>query len=199
MRASEIMTTVVVTVGPDTSVRAAAAAMAEHRVTSVPVVDEDGCLVGIVSEVDLIRDRLPQDPRSHLAPINRPARDPARTVGEVMTDVVECLGPNADTADVASLMLDNDIRAIPIVDGGALLGIVSRRDLLRTLLRPDHEVAADVRHRLQDLAAEPGWSASVRDGVAVVRGTFVGRHQRDAVARTVSTVPGVLRVHLEED
>jgi CBS domain-containing protein len=196
MKANEIMTTDVVTVGPDTSVRAAAATMADHRVTSLPVVDEDGRLIGIVSEVDLIRDRLPRDPRSHLAvTTTRPQPDPAQVVAQVMTEVVECLGGGADTADVASLMVDNDIRAVPIVDGGTLIGIVSRRDLLRTLLRDDAVLEAEVVARLAELAGSERWQASVRDGVASIHGTFHDERQRDAALRLASTVPGVIRVH----
>lgn len=198
MKASEIMTTEVLTVRPDTPVRAAAAMMAVHRVTSLPVVDEDGRLIGIVSEVDLIRDRLPRDPRSHLALDTGPQPDPAQVVGQVMTEVVECLGGGADTADVASLMVDNDIRAVPIVDGGTLIGIVSRRDLLRTLLRDDAVLAAEVDARLRELAGGPRWQVVVRDGVATLQGAFDDERQRDAALRLASTVPGVIRVHARE-
>jgi CBS domain-containing protein len=197
MKAHELMTTEVLTVGPDTSVRAAAATMAANRVTSLPVVDDDGRLIGIVSEIDLIRDRLPRDPRSHLAVNTQPQPDPAQVVSQVMTEVVECLGGGADTADVAALMVDNDIRAVPIVDGGTLIGIVSRRDLLRTLLRDDAVLAAEVRARLDELAGSERWRASVRDGVATIHGPFDDARLRDAAVRLVSTVPGIIRVHAD--
>jgi CBS domain-containing protein len=198
MKANEIMTTEVLTVGPDTPVRAAAATMADHQITSLPVVDEDGRLIGIVSEIDLIRDRLPRDPRSHLAVTTQPQPDPAQLVAQVMTEVVECLGGGADTADVAALMVDNDIRAVPIVDGGTLIGIVSRRDLLRTLLRDDAVLEAEVGARLDELGGGSRWRVSVRDGVATIHGAFDDGRQRDAVLRLASTVPGVIRVHARE-
>jgi CBS domain-containing protein len=198
MKASEIMTRDVLTVGPRTPVREAARLLATHSVTSAPVVDEDEELIGIVSEADLIRDRMPRDPRSHLAPAPDGRSDPAQLVGEVMTSVVQCLGGNADTADVAALMMDSDVRAVPIVDGGRLLGIVSRRDLLRTLLRDDSDIAAEIAERLDELVASLDRCVSVHDGVVTIRATFCGDHQRDAVRRLAATVPGVCRVHLRE-
>jgi CBS domain-containing protein len=119
-----------------TSVRHAAELLTERGVTSLPVLDDER-VVGIVSEVDLIRDRMPHDPRSHLRPEPHDQPDPARLARDVMGDVAVCLGENADAADVAALMLDNNVRAVPIVDGVRPVGIVSRRDLLRSLLRDD--------------------------------------------------------------
>jgi CBS-domain-containing membrane protein len=138
MQARDIMTRSVVTVRADESARQAAGLLAEHRITAMPVLDGTGRLVGMVSEADLLAHRLAHDPRSHLWRDDRPQPDPARTVGEVMSRTVVSLGPDADTASMAEVMLDRGLRSIPIVDGGRLVGIVSRRDLLRTLVRPDH-------------------------------------------------------------
>src|SRR5579859_2403061 len=197
MKANELMTREVVTARPDTPVRQAAALMAQHHVTSLPVLDDDGRLIGIVSEIDLVRDRLPRDPRSHLRPGPAQQPDPAQHVREVMTDVVSCLGESADTADIAALMVDKNLRAVPIVDGARLVGIVSRRDVLRTLLRDDTALVADVRERLDAYAGEQDrWRVEVEDGVAVIRGHFDDAAQREAVTALASTVAGVIRVHL---
>jgi CBS domain-containing protein len=199
VRAHEIMTTDVATVHADTTIRVAADRLAARGITSMPVLDDDERIVGIVSEADLIRDRLPQDPRSHLRLDARDERDPARFVHEVMQEPVICLGPNADTADLAALMLDHDIRAVPIVDGATVVGMVSRRDLLRTLLRDDALIAADIRARLADYSTDSRrWSITVVDGVATVRGRFTDDRQRDSVIALARTVPGVLRVHGEQ-
>ncbi len=196
MRAGEIMTRAVVTVQTDTSVQQAAALMAEHAITSLPVLDEDDRVVGIVSEADVIRDRMPHDPRSHLRAEPHEQPDPARHVREVMTPVVYCLGENADVADLAAVMLDNGVRAVPIVDGGRLVGIVSRRDLLRTLLREDAAIGSDVIHRLDDYAGERGrWEVAVDDSVVTISGPFDDDAQRDIVTVLARTVPGVIRVH----
>jgi CBS domain-containing protein len=127
MRAREIMTRSVITVRPDTPVHDAAGLMSEHGITSLPVLDADNRVVGIVSEADLLRDRMPHDPRSHLRRDEPELPDPARLVGQVITKVVHCLGENADTADVATVMLDMNVRAVPIVDGGRAAHRAPRR------------------------------------------------------------------------
>jgi CBS domain-containing protein len=200
MQAHEVMTRDVVTIGVDDSIRHAAQLLAERRVTSLPVLDQDDRVVGIVSEADLIRDRMPSDPRSHLRPDDHVQPDPSRLVREVMTEPVVCLAASADTADLAALMLDNNVRAIPIVDGAHLVGIVSRRDLLRTLLRPDDGIIHDVSERLDDYSGEPDrWQVTVVDGVVSIAGPFTGPDQQRIVTSLVRTVPGVLRVHTRVD
>jgi CBS domain-containing protein len=194
MKAGEIMSTPVVTVTPDRPAREAIALLAEHDFTSLPVVDDDGEVIGIVSEVDLLRARMPHDPRAHLLP-QRDADLPPRTVGEVMSDAVVCLSEQADAADLAQVLVDNRIRAVPILRGGDLVGIVSRRDVLRTLLRDDTAIRADVRERLAAYAGEPDrWHVRVEDGVVTVHGRYTDSRERDAVNNLVATVPGVVRV-----
>ena len=199
MRASDIMTRSVITVHPDTPIDHAAALVSGHHITSVPVVDQQGEVVGIVSEGDLIRHRMPHDPRSHLRPQTGDDQAPARTVGEVMSHPVTSLPPNADSADLASLMLDRDIRAIPMIDGTQLVGIVSRRDLLRTLVRADTAVAADVTAILNGYAGNAGqWVIDVDGGVVTVHGPFEDDSHRKMVTVLARTVPGVIRVETGE-
>jgi len=196
VKAHEIMTTPVVTVTPDHSAREAIALLAEHEFTSLPGVDDDGDVIGIVSEIDLLRARMPHDPRAHALP-QRDAGDPTRTVGDVMSDVVVCLSENADAADLAEVLVDNRIRAVPILRGGDLVGIVSRRDVLRTLLRDDTAIRSDVRERLAAYAGEPDrWDVRVADGVVTVRGPWADDRERRAVSNLAATVPGVVRVHV---
>jgi CBS domain-containing protein len=137
MQAREIMTPDVVTFRADTSATEAAVVLAERRVTAAPVLDDDGELIGMVSEGDLIADRFSHDPRSHVRRDLPPEPEPARTVGEVMTATVVAMSGSADTADLAETMLTYDVRSVPIVEGSTVVGIVSRRDLLRLLARPD--------------------------------------------------------------
>jgi CBS domain-containing protein len=199
MKAGEIMSSPVVTATVDMSAREAVALLAEHRITSMPVVDDNGDVIGIVSEVDLLRSRVAHDPRAHLLP-QRDRGDPPRTVRDVMSDAVVCLSENADAADLAQVLVDNRIRAVPILRGGELVGVVSRRDVLRTLLRDDTAMLADVRERLASLAGEPDhWSVSVSEGVVTVRGAFDSEREQDAVTNLATTVPGVVRVHVRRD
>jgi CBS domain-containing protein len=197
MKASQLMTSPVLTVTRDVPAREAIALLAGRGITSLPVVDEDGEVIGIVSEVDLLRRRVPHDPRAHMLP-QRDASDPPRTVGEVMSDAVICLSENADAADLAQVLVDNRIRAVPILRGGDLVGIVSRRDVLRTLIRDDQAIRAEVRERLAAYAGEPDrWRVGVVDGVVTVSGMWSDERDRVAVTNLTTTVPGVVRVHVQ--
>ncbi len=200
MRAHEIMTTSVVSVEPATPVERAAALLSENGVTSLPVLDEDAHVVGIVSEGDLIRGRMPHDPRSHLRRTSGEQPDPPRLVGEIMTADVVCLGKYADTADIAALLLESNIRAIPIVDAERLVGIVSRRDLLHTLLRDDSAIVREVTWRLAEYSGEEHpWRVQVEGGVVTVRGPFDSPREETIVKVLARTVPGVVRVHTHEE
>ena len=167
MRADEIMTRSVVTVHADTSVQQAAALLTEHGISSLPVLDEDDQVIGIVSEIDLLRNRMSHDPRSHMRPEADEQQDPAQLVGDVMTRTVVCMPPFADSADLVELMLDNNVRAVPIVDGLHLVGIVGRRDLLGTLLRSDAVIRSEVASRLTEYAGGDSgrWAVAVEGGV----------------------------------
>jgi CBS domain-containing protein len=197
MKANDIMTRDVVTVRADTPVREAVALVTEHRITSMPVLDDDSYVIGIVSELDLLRDRMPHDPRAHLWQHGDDRPDPAGTVRDVMTDTVICLPENADSADLAEVLADNNVRAVPIIRGADLVGIVSRRDVLRTLLRDDTAICADVRERLDAYAGEAErWHVEVEDGVVTVRGSFDDERQQQTVSALLSTVAGVVRGHV---
>lgn len=197
MQARDIMTRSVLTVRTSSPVHQAAGLMTEHGITSLPVLDENDRVVGIVSEADLIRARMPHDPRSRLSQLPREQPDPARWVNEVMSGAVICVGSGADTADLAALMLDNNVRAVPIVDGAQLVGIVSRRDLLRTLLRDDAGIGAEVSQRLEEYAGKPDrWEVTVQDGVVSISGHLDDESEHKIVTTLARTVPGVVRVHL---
>ncbi|GAB4513694.1 MAG: CBS domain-containing protein [Anaerolineae bacterium] len=146
MKVSEIMTTEVHTVRPDTPVQEIVRIFRDHAISGVPVVDEKGNLVGIVTEMDLIR----RHARPH-APIYFPVLDAlipirpersywetvrrilATTAGDLMTSPVQTVTPDTDVADLAALMVDRGVNPVPVLDGGRLVGIVSRTDLLRVI------------------------------------------------------------------
>lgn len=196
MRALDLMTREVATVRPTTSVADAIRLLAKHNCTSLPVVDDDDRVIGIVSEIDLLRNRLPSDPRSHHLPLDDADRpDPPNLIADVMTDSVACMSPTADAADLAELMVTQGIRAVPIVDGATLVGIVSRRDLLRSLMRNDDAIRAHALQRLGEYAGEPvPWDVDVHDGVIEVRGRFSSADLR-IVDILLRSIPGVVAVH----
>jgi CBS domain-containing protein len=108
------------TVRGTTPVEEAAALLTGARLTALPVVDERDRLVGIVSEADLVRD--PLDGRRAPRP---------RTVAGAMTTGVVTLPPDAAVSELTRLMSDHGLRVVPIVEGGRLIGVVTRGDLLR--------------------------------------------------------------------
>ena len=198
MRARDVMTTPVITIDADARVIDAAEQLSANRITSMPVLDADGHLVGMISELDILRGRLAHDPRSHLRRDQHDMPDPDKTVRSVMTPVAVCLTEFADIADIAETMVDGDMRAIPIVDGPRILGIVSRRDLLRTLVRSDETIAAEIRSRLGGQPSVPeDCAVSVTDGIVTIVGRFQTTSEREVVDALARTVSGVQRVHLK--
>jgi CBS domain-containing protein len=164
----------------------------------LPVVDDDGILVGMVSEGDLLRRRVPADPTAHLRrDVSAGAPSAPRTVREVMSAHPLTTTPDADVADVADMMLRRDVRSVPVLDGRAVVGIISRRDILRTAVRDDEVLAREVQHRLDEYAGVPGrWTAAVHDGVATVAGEVADDTDRTVLTVLTRSVPGVTVVEL---
>jgi len=199
----DVMTREVVTVGPDTSAKYAAEIMAGRGFAALPVVDDEGLLVGIVAEADVLHDRLPRDPRLHLRR-DEEERDapPPLLVRGVMTARVHTVEAGADVADVARLFVDERLRSVPVLEHGRLTGIVSRRDLLAALVRPDTDIRHDVLRLVEGYTGAPGcWEVQVTEGIATIRRT---RGEPD-VARAVEeralhalgrTVAGVVAVQV---
>jgi CBS domain-containing protein len=200
MRAKDIMTTPVHVIWQNASVENAAQLMTANAVTALPVLDASGGLVGMVSEGDLLWHRVPLDPTSYLrrdldmAPQRRPG-----TVLEVMAKSPLTTTPDADVAEVADMMLHYDVRSIPVVEGREVIGIISRRDILRTMVRSDDVLTKEVQHRLDEYAdGAHRWSATVQGGITTVVGEFVNDTQRAVVTVLARTVPGVSSVSIKE-
>jgi CBS domain-containing protein len=200
VQARDVMTRDVVTVGPATSAKHAAEVMAEHGFAALPVVDDEGRLVGIVAEADVLRDRVPQDPLLHLRRGGAPPAPPGLLVRDTMTAAVRTAEPTTDVADLARLFVNEHLRSVPVVQDGLVVGIVSRRDVLRVLVRPDDDIRADVRHLVEGYTGEPGsFEVAVGEGVAHIRRTKGGPQVSKAVEdlalrRLATTVPGVVAV-----
>jgi CBS domain-containing protein len=128
MLATDVMTRNVVSVRPSMPARAAAALLVAHGFTSAPVVTAEGVLRGIVTEADLMRGQP-------LSDLDHARATPDTTAGEVMTPDPKTMRPLDDLSDVVALMLADRIRSVPIVEDGRLVGIISRRDILRCVAR----------------------------------------------------------------
>ena len=196
------MTREVVTVGPATSAKYAAELMAERGFAALPVVDEDDQLVGIVAEADVLRDRMPRDPRLHARRDDQRTEAPSVLVHGVMTAQVRTVDVRADVADVARLFVDDRLRSVPVLEHGHLVGIVSRRDLLRTLVRPDDSIRADVLRLVEGYTGELGaWAVDVVEGMVTIRRTRgapeVSRDVEERALRALAaTVGGVVDVRV---
>jgi len=197
------MTREVVTVGPDTSAKYAAEIMTERGFAAVPVVDGDYQLVGIVAEADVLADRLPPDPRLHLRRDQADEHEPPRLlVREVMTEGVRSVDAAADVSDIARLFVDDRLRSVPVLDQNRLVGIVSRRDLLRVLTRSDEDLRQDVVRLVEDYTGDLGsWDVRVTEGVATIHRTRgapgISWDVEDRALRTLAhTVAGVVSVRV---
>jgi CBS domain-containing protein len=193
------MTSDVVTVGPDTSAKYAAEIMAGRGFAALPVLDDEQRLVGIVAEADVLRGRLPADPRLHLRRGDDAADDPPPLlVREVMTAGVLSVEASSDVADLARLFVDQKLRSVPVLEHGRIAGIVSRRDLLGVLVRPDEAIRHDLLHLVEDYTGESGsWQVDVTEGVATVRRIRgvpapTAESERRTLRALAHTVPGVV-------
>jgi CBS domain-containing protein len=148
MKARDIMTTDVVTVGPDTSVREIARLLLDKRLTALPVVDKSGAVIGVVSEEDLIASEDATQEARHGWWLNLLAEgeplSPAflewlhsheRTAGYLMSKPVISVDEDADVAEIARLLAAHHVKRVPVVRDSHIVGIVSRGDLLRGLYR----------------------------------------------------------------
>lgn len=217
MKAADLMTKDVVTVHPDTSVKKIAETLAAHAISAVPVVDPDGHLVGMVSEGDLLHRHETQTEHKRswwlmlfagndmLA--QEYVKSHAQRARDVMTRHVLSVDVSTPLGDIASLLDKAGVKRVPVLAGGKLVGIVSRADLVRALVRAkQNEPVGDVRsdHEIQmDLDArmkrEP-WAGSlsivttVRDGTVSLLGLAGSEDQRKGLIVLAQNTPGVKHV-----
>jgi len=198
MRVKDIMTHTVHSVRVGDPIEAAAQLLADRQITAAPVFDDAGELVGMVSEGDLLWHRVPADPTAHLRPVVGDADRP-HTVADVMSGAPLTTWPDADVADVAQIMLDGEVRSLPVLEDDIVVGIVSRRDILRTMVRTDDVVRRDVQHRLDEYAGgDRHWTAAVQDGVVTIDGELNDDVERAVVQVMARTVAGVADVKLSD-
>jgi CBS domain-containing protein len=204
MHARELMSTPVVVVRPEATVKEVAERMVANRVSGVPVVDRSDHLVGIISESDLVS-KLEYgekgqgllgllDHLAHAAGADRKLH--AKTAAELMTPLVITAAPEASVRELTHLMASHAVNRIPIVESGRVIGIVTRADVLRTLIRPDSAVTEDVRFRLlHDLWIDPtGLTISTRDGIVTIAGEVPTRSEAELVRHWTATTEGVVDV-----
>jgi CBS domain-containing protein len=145
----DVMTRTVVSVDPLTPLAEIAALLSEHRISGVLVRDDAGALLGVVSEADILLQEGGPSERAGLfewlfdewSPTDL-AKLNATTAAEAMTSPVRRIAPDRPVAEAARRMLDGNVRRLAVVDGGRLVGIVSRADLVRAFARERLKVGA---------------------------------------------------------
>lgn len=189
----ELMTVPAISLSEFTPIAEAAKFLVEHGFTGAPVIDEDGALIGIVTEVDLIQGRIAPDPRRTPNHPRMSRRRSRAVVADVMTTPVESLTPGADAADAARMMVDERIRMIPIVDGVNIVGILTRRDLLRAgVARSDRDLEADILQHLRGSTDSERWRVTVQAGVAHIDDFLDHPAGRVEAEQLAAAVPGVV-------
>ena len=198
MRVDEVMTRDVLTVSPSTSLKAVAPLFAARRISGLPVVEE-GRLVGVLSESDIVAKEtsgyengaVPAAEERHLR-----RERAAETVAEAMTTEVVTIEPWESVWAAADRMIVNDVRRLPVVTRGRLVGIVTRTDLIRAFARSDAAVEHDVREQLLPSVGLGPEELDVRvaRGVVTIEGSVPSDLVADCLHATVHLVPGVVRV-----
>ena len=208
------MTPWVASIGPDATVQDAARRMLEHAVSALPVVDDSGRMVGIVSEGDLLRRReIGTDVARawwlRLLSGESAAADLLKThgkrVGDVMTAPAVSVTESASLGKIALLLENHRIKRVPVLRAGRLVGIVSRADLVRQVAiappgkrpasRHDRSLRQRLVKRLQQTGGDPAClNVSISRGVLHLWGGIASEAQRQALRAAADGVPGVRRI-----
>lgn len=190
MNVVDLMTTGVSTVTPDTSLRDAAREMFRSQVSGLPVTDDDGLLVGIITEADFLRLELSRFESDNPAAVE--------SVGDIMTRAVETIGPNTPLVEAAKVMVVREVKRLPVVDDSdRLVGIISRMDVVNAFTRPDEVIEDEIREDIvrRVLGLEPSeLDVTVREGVVYLRGAMATEAEARMLAEMARRLDGVLKV-----
>jgi CBS domain-containing protein len=207
MKVREVMSSPAITAGPEATFAELAQLLLVNDISGLPVVDADGALVGIVTEADLVAKEAYGFRRRRslglIADFLRD-RDPewvrkgsGRTAREVMTASPTTVSPDDDLAVAARRMLEEKHKRLPVVEGGRVVGLLSRHDLLRPFSRSDRELLSEIESLLQDVWRVPerhGVAASVSAAVVSLEGTTQWPSDAAIIERLVAAIPGVVAV-----
>jgi CBS-domain-containing membrane protein len=212
MKARDIMTRDVVTVGPNASVHEVATLLATHHISGIPVTAADKRLLGIVSEGDLVeRVEVGGEPKGKWwlegfgntqALASRYAKAHGATVADVMTRQVATVHPDADLEDVADIFQAHRVKRVPVVQDGRLLGIVTRSDIVKAVsgamgpaaakMRTDGELQRAIleRMRVERWLDTSYVNCSVSKGKVTVGGLIGSAEERRGLRTLVEEVAG---------
>ena len=189
MLVHEVMTTPAVTVAPGTSLKQAIRLLDDHEITAMPVVDDAGHLVGVVSEADVLRDSVLADRRVHERLVEISGRTVHLVVTDVMTHLPIHVSPDDDVAEAVELLVSTQVKSLPVVRDGRVVGVVSRRDVIAVVARQDELIEAEIDEQLRQAGVE--CTVDVDDGMVLLGGAESADSLR--IARVIaSRVPGVV-------
>ena len=208
MKVKDLMTTDVVSIGPEASLKDVAGILAERRISGLPVVDAERRVLGVVSEADILYKARGSEEKSGgflgwllLEGVESDAKLTARTAGEAMTTPVISVGPERPVAEAASRMVEYGVNRLPVLDeGGKLVGLVSRADVVRAFTRTDAEIMREIR---EDVILKTLWispervSVTVAKGEVALSGQVETKNDAELLPRFVERVPGVVSVKSE--
>jgi CBS domain-containing protein len=216
MKARDVMVSPVISVKPSCTVKEVAQTLLERRISAVPVVDGTGKLVGIVSEGDLMHRAEIGTQRRHSGWLRVLTGDDAlaaeytkahaRTVADVMTRDVITASPDTPLHEIAALLERHSIKRVPIVRDGALLGIVSRANLLQALASSHKDLDVQlsdtaIRDRILAHLNNQPWAhtlllnVTVNGGVVDLWGITGSDAERKAIRVAAESAPGVTAVN----
>lgn len=201
---SDVMTKKVVAVTQGAGFKEIVDAMARWKVSALPVLEGEGRVIGVVSEADLLPKEEFRVRSPGLVEQMRRLEDTAKAgslcAGDLMTRPAVTVAPDATLPQAARLMAAHHVKRLPVVGDGTLKGIVSRADLLKVFLRPDTELAEEIRHqvveRLFPLSAR-NVRVEVADGVVTLSGEIRDSALVPVAARLARAVEGVVDVRIE--
>jgi CBS domain-containing protein len=205
MRVQDLMTTNVLTVPTSAPLKDAAALLASHRISGLPVVDDNRHVLGVLSEGDILfkESGPPERPSmlERLLAVPSIGFDPklaARTVGEAMSAPALTIGPRRPVTEAATTMIEEGVNRLPVVDDEKhLIGIVTRADLVRAFVRSDAELEREIREDVlrRMMWMEPGMvGVEVADGEVRLTGEVETKTDAEILPRLVHRVPGVVGV-----
>jgi CBS domain-containing protein len=205
MKVRELMTDDVVSVNPEASLREAARALAEHRVSGLPVVTKAGEVVGVLSEADIVAKASGGTGSAGLLswlfdPEIGEDKAAASTAGEAMSSPAVTIAPTRPIHEAARRMISDGVNRLPVVEDGKLVGILTRADIVRAFARGDAELAAEIRDDIlrRTFWVEPGSvTVTVVDGRVTLKGEVETEADVEMLPIFVSRVPGVISVHPE--
>ncbi|MEU3250541.1 CBS domain-containing protein [Streptomyces sp. NPDC006997] len=208
-KVGSVMTTDVVRAEYGTTFKNVARLLAEHDISGLPVVDEDEHVIGVVSETDLMM-RQAQVPDPYEPPVRlrfaalrpaarrRAAKAQARTAGRLMTEPPVTVHADDTIVAAARTMAERHVERLPVLDEeDRLVGIVTRRDLLRVFLRPDAEIRQEVRREVLERALwlpPSSIDVSVTEGVVTLSGDLERKSEAEIAVSMTRQVDGVVAV-----